>query len=300
MPSDDMDAFKKTLQSSKRVICLAGAGLSAASGIPTFRGDGGMWRKYDAMSLATPSAFRSNPSRVWQFYHYRREKALTAQPNAAHYALAMFSIPHFRNSVMSSPDTTFSLVTQNVDELSRKALREIHSKYKEQIGNPSQPEPPPRELLEIHGSLFKLSCTECKHVEKNYNSPICPSLKGTEDVYEKASSKPEPDIPIDELPQCKACGALGRPGVVWFGEAAPSVILMNIIARESDFCLVVGTSSKVYPAAGVAEKVKAAGGKVAVFNIDRSEGDEDADFLFLGPCEETLPIALGLGLPESQ
>lgn len=172
-------------------------------------------------------------------------RALTAQPNAAHYALAMFSIPHFRNSVMSSPDTTFSLVTQNVDELSRKALREIHSKYKEQIGNPSQPEPPPRELLEIHGSLFKLSCTECKHVEKNYNSPICPSLKGTEDVYEKASSKPEPDIPIDELPQCKACGALGRPGVVWFGEAAPSVILMNIIARESDFCLVVGTSSKV-------------------------------------------------------
>lgn len=73
-PSHDMNAFKQTLRTSKHIIAVAGAGLSAASGIGTFRGVGGMWRKYDAMSLATPEAFADNPSRVWQFYHYRREK----------------------------------------------------------------------------------------------------------------------------------------------------------------------------------------------------------------------------------
>lgn len=91
-PSKDMAAFKELLSSSKHIIAVAGAGLSAASGrftlstsqvemcaetasgIPTFRGSGGLWRKYDATSLASYSAFKTNPSRVWQFYHYRREK----------------------------------------------------------------------------------------------------------------------------------------------------------------------------------------------------------------------------------
>ncbi|PIL36799.1 hypothetical protein GSI_00489 [Ganoderma sinense ZZ0214-1] len=74
LPSDDMSGFMSTLKASKRKIAVAGAGLSAASGIPTFRGAGGLWRKYNATKLATPEAFAANPSQVWQFYHYRREK----------------------------------------------------------------------------------------------------------------------------------------------------------------------------------------------------------------------------------
>ena len=70
-PSSDMDAFRKVLSESKNIIGVAGAGLSAASGIPTFRGAGGLWRKFDAISLATPEAFEASPNRVWQFYHYR-------------------------------------------------------------------------------------------------------------------------------------------------------------------------------------------------------------------------------------
>jgi NAD-dependent deacetylase sirtuin 5 len=72
-PSSDMSAFTQILNSSKNILAIAGAGLSAASGIPTFRGAGGLWRNFDAVSLATPEAFKDNPSRVWQFYHYRRE-----------------------------------------------------------------------------------------------------------------------------------------------------------------------------------------------------------------------------------
>lgn len=80
--SSDMSKFKQTLKTAKNVVILSGAGISAESGIPTFRGAGGYWRKYQASSLATPGAFRSSPSLVWEFYHYRREAAAKALPNA--------------------------------------------------------------------------------------------------------------------------------------------------------------------------------------------------------------------------
>ena len=84
----DLESFASQLQSSTRILALLGAGLSAASGLPTFRGAGGLWRSHDAMSLATPEAFHQNPGLVWQFYSYRRHMALQAQPNPAHFALA--------------------------------------------------------------------------------------------------------------------------------------------------------------------------------------------------------------------
>lgn len=84
----DLESFQNHLRDSDRVLALCGAGLSAASGLPTFRGAGGLWRSYDAVSLATPDAFAKDPGLVWQFYSYRRHMALQAQPNLAHYALA--------------------------------------------------------------------------------------------------------------------------------------------------------------------------------------------------------------------
>ena len=88
MVSTDVASFQQHLLSSYRILALCGAGLSAASGLPTFRGVGGLWRNYDATELATPWAFSRNPDLVWQFYSYRRHMALGVKPNAAHYALA--------------------------------------------------------------------------------------------------------------------------------------------------------------------------------------------------------------------
>lgn len=88
VPQPDLDSFSTHLRSSKRVLALLGAGLSASSGLPTFRGAGGLWRTHDAMSLATPEAFNADPALVWQFYSYRRHMALSVQPNRAHLALA--------------------------------------------------------------------------------------------------------------------------------------------------------------------------------------------------------------------
>jgi NAD+-dependent protein deacetylase sirtuin 5 len=86
--SGSLADFEALLSSSTRILALLGAGLSAASGLPTFRGAGGMWKNRAATSLATPNAFEDDPGLVWQFYSYRRHMALEARPNPAHYVLA--------------------------------------------------------------------------------------------------------------------------------------------------------------------------------------------------------------------
>lgn len=105
IPPADLQSFTEYLKGCRRILALLGAGVSAASGLPTFRGVGGLWRAYDATSLATPSAFEANPGLVWQFYSYRRHMALQAQPNKAHYALAE----------LSRKNKDFITLSQNVD-----------------------------------------------------------------------------------------------------------------------------------------------------------------------------------------
>ena len=105
IPQEDLHSFKEHLRESSKILALCGAGLSAASGLPTFRGAGGLWRSHDATQLATPEAFEENPGLVWHFYSYRRHMSLAAKPNTAHYALAEFA--------RRRPG--FQTLTQNVD-----------------------------------------------------------------------------------------------------------------------------------------------------------------------------------------
>ena len=102
---DQLESFQQHLNKSTRILALLGAGLSASSGLPTFRGAGGMWRTHDATSLATPGAFDRDPGLVWQFYSYRRHMALKAKPNPAHYALAE----------LARKKSEFITLSQNVD-----------------------------------------------------------------------------------------------------------------------------------------------------------------------------------------
>lgn len=83
-PSADMEAFRRLVKEARHVVILTGAGVSAESGVPTFRGAGGFWRTYRATDLATPRAFRANPSLVWEFYHHRREGMAAVEPNPNH------------------------------------------------------------------------------------------------------------------------------------------------------------------------------------------------------------------------
>ena len=204
-----------------------------------------------------------------------------------------------------------------MDGLSPRADREIREKYP--IG-PIPPDPalPQPTLIEMHGRLFDVVCTDkrCAHRTFNTTSPICEALSGTEDLVEQGANDPEIDPAA--LPRCSKCGSLARPGVVWFGERPHHLGLIDDLVEQADLCLVIGTSStvkpsvlnsvsgyhlttsnQVHPAASYAHDVKRNGGKVAVFNLERSEGDSKAHYLFLGPCEETIPTALGLLVSDS-
>jgi NAD-dependent deacetylase len=118
------------------LLVLTGAGVSAESGLPTYRGSGGLWRSHAFERLASPEGFHADPALVWRFYSERREAALRAQPNAGHRALA---------EVERRLGERFLLVTQNVDGLHRRAGSE--------------------RLIEIHGQLLGTRCSRCERPE---------------------------------------------------------------------------------------------------------------------------------------
>ncbi|XP_073487181.1 NAD-dependent protein deacylase sirtuin-5, mitochondrial [Aquarana catesbeiana] len=266
-PSSNLAEFREVFAKAKHIAVITGAGVSAESGVPTFRGSGGFWRKWQAQHLATPEAFARNPSRVWEFYHYRREVVLTKSPNPAHLAIAECE------SRLSKQGRKVVVITQNIDELHRKAGT--------------------RNLFEIHGSLFRTRCNTCGSLKESYKSPICPALEG------KGAPEPEATdaaIPVDDLPRCEEndCRGLLRPNVVWFGETLDSTLLGEVEKEleTCDLCLVVGTSSVVYPAAVFAPQVAARGVPVAEFNMESTPATTGFTFHFQGPCGTTLPPAL--------
>lgn len=263
-PSSDMAAFREKFKKASHIVALTGAGISAESGVPTFRGAGGYWRKYNAQDLATPSAFLSNPSLVWEFYSYRRDLVLSKKPNPAHVALAE------AEKRLAFEGRKLVVITQNIDELHRAAGT--------------------KNLLELHGTLFNTRCIKCGHISENRDCPISPALEGR--------GAPDPDVEDariieQELPRCAKCSGLLRPHVVWFGESLDPEVLANAQKEldHCDLCLVIGTSSVVYPAAMFAPAVAARGVPVAEFNLETS-GTENFGFYFEGPCGSTLPKAL--------
>ena len=178
-----------------RVLVITGAGISAESGIPTFRGKDGYWRNLDPMKLATPEAFARDPNLVWNWYCERRQRIRKAQPNPAHQAIA--------NLALQADE--FLLVTQNVDDLHLRA------------GLPAE------KMVQIHGDIFMTRCSRCEFRR-----------------YEQEQDG-------GSLPKCPECGALMRPGVVWFGEQldlAKIDTVENFVAGgDCDLVIVAGTSA---------------------------------------------------------
>jgi NAD-dependent deacetylase sirtuin 5 len=288
----DIASFHEALKGSKRVLALCGAGLSASSGLPTFRGAGGLWRTHDSVSLATPGAFGQDPGLVWQFYGYRRHMALNVQPNPAHYALAE----------LARRMPGFQCLTQNVDGLSQRA------------------EHPPAQLQLLHGTLFELKCADkrgCGYTRVDFTDPVTPALavptSGLDPTTNKARqvnrdldisdvNVPLPGLTRKDLPQCPKCKKqLLRPGVVWFGEQLPVSVLNNVEQyldedKDIDLILVIGTSAKVYPAAGYVDAARDHGARVAVINMDENDvpagGWRKGDWFFQGDAAEIIPVLL--------
>jgi NAD-dependent deacetylase len=190
------------------VVILSGAGLSAASGVPTFRDRNGLWEGHRVEDVATPGAWFADRPLVREFYDQRRLSCAAVQPNPGHHALA-------RLQTVLGPQRV-SLVTQNIDGLLDVA---------------DSPE-----VIEMHGSLWRLKCERDEHHSR---------------------------VPVrghqDSEVLCDRCCGLLRPDVVWFGEMPYA--MEDIYARlaRCSLFLSVGTSGLVYPAAGFVAEARAAG-----------------------------------------
>ncbi len=211
------------------VVVLTGAGISAESGIPTFRGDDGFWTagsaNYTPEELATWSFFRRDPRASWGWYLYRRARTLQAQPNAAHHALV---------ELERRIGARMVLVTQNVDGLHRRAGSD------------------PEHLYEIHGNLGLMRCAAGCGGGRPRPLP---------DSIEAPASATEPLSPRSaEMLHCASCGGWMRPHVLWFDECYSEELFRAESAQcafyAMDLLLVVGTTG--------ATSLPAMAGRIAV------------------------------------
>lgn len=215
---------------------LTGAGVSAESGVPTFReAQTGLWSKYDPLELATPEAFERDPELVWRWYRWRRDLVARAEPNPGHHALAE----------LQSLVPRLTLVTQNVDGLHQRA------------GS--------RDVIEFHGNLFADRCFA--------DGRIVDGAAG------------------EGIPECPDCGSYLRPGVVWFGEAIPEDALNASFAAaaDCDVFLSVGTSSLVYPAAGLGDIAREAGAVTIEVNLNPTDQSHSYTASLRGKAGVVLP-----------
>lgn len=181
------------LSAYERIVFFTGAGLSAESGIPTYRGEGGIWHEYNYEDYACQRAFDRDPEKVWDFHDKRRGAVAACAPNEGHRIIASF------------PDAI--VVTQNIDGLHQQA------------GS--------RNILELHGSMWRLRCLSC------------------------GASVENRDVPLE--PRTCSCGAYWRPGIVWFEDSLDPAVVRQAeeAVRHCDLLVSVGTSGVVYPAAGL-------------------------------------------------
>ncbi len=245
------------LAKAKFICILTGAGISAESGIKTFRDAGGLWEDHPIEKVATPEGFAEDPKLVWEFYNARRKAADAAAPNTAHIALARLELSLKRKPKKSGATNgngtghhapkPVTILTQNIDGLHQQAGSQ--------------------NVLELHGSIWKVRCTGCGIVSRDF--PV--------------------ELPL--LPRCGECGSLLRPHVVWFGENLETEILEEAerAIGACDLFLVVGTSAVVQPAASYPFLAARRGVPVIEVNKEKTPVSEIAALSLIGLAGEILP-----------
>lgn len=222
-----------------KVVVLTGAGVSAESGVPVFRGDDGLWEGERVEDVATPEGFARDAERVHAFYNARRARLLdpAVGPNPAHLALA-------RLGERLGSDLT--LVTQNIDDLHERGGSHA--------------------VLHMHGELMKSRCRSCGRVA---------ACRGD---LSRAS--------ICEL--CEGIDCL-RPHVVWFGEMPFHLEEIAAALQQADHFVAIGTSGRVYPAAGFVELASRAGCRTLELNLDDTPASPSFAESRRGPASRLVP-----------
>lgn len=235
VPTAAIDALRQATS----IVAMTGAGVSAESGVPTFRdAQTGLWSQYKPEALATPDAFVQDPLTAWNWYQWRRELVAATTPNPGHVALC----------ALAELTPALQIITQNVDGLHTSAGSES--------------------VVEFHGNLFIDQCDHCGTREQAT-------------AYE----------PLTTPPLCSACAQVLRPGVVLFGELIPEAALRSAVAatEQCDVFLSIGTSSLVYPAAGLAQTALTRGATLIEINTEETPLSSVADVVIRAPSANVLP-----------
>ncbi len=240
---------------SHHVLILTGAGVSADSGVRTFRDAGGLWEGQRVEDVATPDGWERNPSLVWRFYQERRRQLRTVEPNAAHRALAEFA------EAAAEAGHGVTLVTQNVDDLHDRAGGDV---------------------LHMHGELVKLRCEQCETV-----------------IEDRVHFDPGRFVP------CEACGhARLRPHIVWFGEVPFHMGEIERALRRCTHFVAIGTSGKVWPAAGMLQQARSHGAVTWVQALEAPDNLDGGDRWHEGRAADVVPgmltdIGAAIGLRQA-
>jgi NAD-dependent deacetylase len=260
----------------KNIVVLTGAGISAESGISTFRDSGGLWEQYRLEEVATPEAFKKDPQLVWKFYSMRRLQAASVTPNRAHRALVEFAL---------SKKAQINLITQNVDTLHERA--------------DERGQLPP---ICMHGSLNQSRCTHCgtvyfdDYAYFNLNGDYAPQETDLCSVEQKASVTYLHHYKLnfkDFLPLSPCCNTPIRPHIVWFGEVPFEMAKIDKLLSSADLFVSIGTSGQVYPAAGFLQLAKAAGAKTVCINMEEIPQTRHIDQFIQGLASLEVPKFFG-------
>jgi NAD-dependent deacetylase len=233
------EELAERVATAERVVALTGAGVSAESGLATFRGEEGLWRRFRPEELATPEAFAADPETVWQWYGWRFERVAAAEPNPGHRALVRFAALF----------PSFILVTQNVDDLHRRA------------GS--------ADVIELHGTIMRARCTRCERSE-----PMAAALA--------RSPAAPPACPCGGTLRPGVVW-FGEP------LPAAALARATAAAAAADLFVSAGTSARVFPAAGLIERARRGGACVIEVNPEATAFSSLAHLRLAAPAGEALP-----------
>lgn len=200
----------------ERILFFTGAGLSSESGIPTYRGRGGIWSEYNYEDYACQRAFDRDPERVWDFHDKRRAAVGKCEPNDGHRIIAELQ--------ERKPSTV--VITQNIDGLHQRSGA--------------------KDVVELHGSLWRVRCDREKIVKADTSVPM--------------------------TPRKHECGAYYRPDIVWFEDRLDETVLRRAyeLLSQCDLLVSIGTSGVVYPAADLPRIAMQSGAVSVEINLDET------------------------------
>jgi len=224
----------------KHIVFFTGAGMSAESGVPTYRGKGGVWHKYNWEDYACQVAFIRDPEAVLDFHETRRRVLINCLPHAGHELISDLEKSH----------ENVWIITQNIDGMHQRA------------GS--------KNIVELHGSAWRLRCDHCKIVIDDHNPDHYKNWKCANDHWL-------------------------RPDIIWFNDFLIPAITQKAdeIISKSDLFISIGTSGVVWPAAGFPQIAKSNGATLIEINPKPSEQSDLYDHVFRGRASDMLNTILG-------